>query len=138
MIHAPAVVNAMVERNLNYLDRRGRTEKAERSGKVDPIETEHRIHRLEPFDALRRDCARRSDIKWVIGWKTGADLKIGDDARIERFGKRNTRIPGVLAARRASGKQQDLLCAFENGRRVADSLGWRCGRDRRHVTCRFD
>ena len=55
----------------------------------------------------------------MIGRESRADFQIGDDARIERLGERNARVPGVDVARGAAGEDQDLLGAFEQRGRLA-------------------
>ena len=106
VVHAPAVMDAMVERNLDHFRRRRRAGVAHGAGEIDPVEAEDDIDILQALDALRRERARRAGIERMVGREARADLEIGDDAGIERLGERDARVPGFLAARGAAGQDQ--------------------------------
>ena len=97
MVHAPAVVHLIVDRDADDLGAGGWClGGAQRAGKIDPIEAEDHVggaERREPF-RVGHQHRRRTEMLRMIGRETGADFQVGDDARASRFGKRDTRIPG--------------------------------------------
>src|SRR5262245_61147951 len=128
IVHAPAVVQMVIDRNLD--DARGRHAGAEYrfqgSGKIDPIETQNDVSLAYRIGRLRSDADRagRADVQPMVGWKGCGDLKVSSNPRAEPLGERDARVPGIEITRYAAGKNQRMLClsqqiggAFDGGRR---------------------
>ncbi len=138
MVHAPAVVDAVIERDLNDFRCGGGADGPQRAGKVDPVQAQNDVGVADGRDAVGRDIARCAGVERMIGRETRADLEVGDDAGVERFGKRDAGIPRFLAAGGASSEDHDLLGRFQRCRRLVHQIGGRGGDDRRHVARSFD
>ena len=111
VVHAPAVVDAVIERNLNDFGAGRDVGDAQRAGKIDPVEAQDDVRATHGLDAVRRQAVRCTGIERMIGRKTRADLEIGGDPGVEGFRERDPVIPGFLAARGAAGQDRDLLRA---------------------------
>src|SRR5215472_6334436 len=103
--------------------------------------TQSRLSTTSTFfnpSTLSGDRARRTDIERMIGRKARANFEIGDYTGVQRFGKRNARVPRLAAARGSAGKKQNLFRAFEHFGCLADGIAGRRGRNLRHVTRDID
>ena len=97
IVHAPAVVQMMVDRDLHDLG----ASTAPACLSVPARSTQSRLRmtsaarmRLQRF-GRRRDEAGRAGMQRMIGGEGGADLDVGDDARAEPLGQRDARVPGL-------------------------------------------
>src|SRR6516225_9559371 len=99
----------MVERDLDDFHRRGGAEITKRSSEIDPVEAKDGVDILQSFDAVRRDRARRSDVKRVVGRKSAAILKSGATRPINCF--RNGK-PGTQAGCVARGRAASINTCF--------------------------
>src|SRR5579862_7532154 len=110
IIHAPTVVQVVIDTHLNDLRRRA-ANMLEGSGDVDPVEAEDDIGIADRLGGLRdrRDEARRAGMQRMIGGEGGARLEVGDHAGAEPLSKRDARVPGVEVAGDAAGKDYRML-----------------------------
>ena len=101
MVHAPAVVHGVVERDVDHLRLRRAWQRCATCRRDRPSRGSG--SRRPPAMRLRfggrSEDRRRADMQRMIGRESGADLEIGDDARIEPLGERDASLPGVRAAR---------------------------------------
>ena len=72
-------------------------------------------------------------MKRMIGREGGADFHVGDDARVQPFGQRDARVPGVEIARNAAGEHDRMLGVAQKVGGCRDGLRGRRAFDFRHV-----
>ena len=139
IVHAPAIVQLMIDRDLDHL---GAESAAilERAGGIEPVEAEDHVGVADRLDrgCVERHHARRADMQRVIGREGGGDLEIGDDLRAEPLGKFHARIPSLDGARAAAGEDERMLGVLEQACRLRDEAGVGGGGHRRHQPRRID
>ncbi len=138
VIHAPAVMELMIRRNLDDLCLGRRPRRAQGAGQIDPIEAEDDVGASDDLCGFAggHQQGRFASMERMVGRECRSDLDVGHDARIQMFGDADTRVPGVQSARRAPGEKDRLARGFQHARRLRDRLGWRAGRGRGRKTSR--
>ena len=111
VIHAPAVVQHVIERHVDDLGRGLAAARGlERAREVDPVEAHDDVRRRDDRGGVgRQDHRGRADVQRVIGRKRGADLEVGDQSR-------STPIPFRRTARRCSLPCTRTTCHSSTGR----------------------
>jgi hypothetical protein len=112
---------------------------AQRAGEIDPVEAEDDVGSSSSLRRSPGRCrARRAGVQRMVGRESRADLEVGHDARAERLGERDARVPGFDRGRR--GRHQDHGTCFAHCLSIAaaslDAVSGRRGRDLRHVARR--
>ena len=95
VIHAPAIVQDVVERDLDDLGAgKSVAGRAQRPGEIDPVEAEDDVGFGDGLGGVgHREDAGAGDVQRMVGGEGGADLEVGDDAGAEGFGEGETRSP---------------------------------------------
>ena len=118
VIHAPAVVQAMIERHVNDLC--GRFTIAcslQRARQIDPVERQNDVCRGDSLGCGRHQHhCRRVDVERMLGRERGADFQIGHHAGAEQFRQRQSSIPVRHRARHATHQDQWRLRGVEHFR----------------------
>ena len=141
MVHAPAIVQRMVLRDLD--DPRHRIAFAEssdqRARKVRPVEAQDDVGARDRVAGLGYCIdARSARMQPVIRRKARADLEIGHDLRVERFREADPLLPRGFVTRHAADQDHRSLGTRQQRRHLRNLLG-RCRHgDRRHVAANVD
>ena len=139
VVHAPAVVQVLVERHLDHGRRRRRAARLERAAEIDPVETEDHVGVLHGGDhVVGREGGREAEMQRMVGRERRADLEVGHDARVERLGKLDALLPVLFLARHAAGEDQRLLGAGESVDGLLHQIGGGTLHHRRHVALGVD
>jgi hypothetical protein len=134
MVHAPAIVDLVVDRDADHLGVRGRSLRGfQGAGEIDPVEAEDEIGLAERREAfsIRRQHRRRAEMLRVIGREARADLQVGDDARADRSRQVYARSPRGFAARSTPDQHHDVLRGLQQRGGLRHMLGGGRARDRR-------
>ena len=139
VVHAPAVVQVLVERHLDHGRRRHAADRLEGAAEIDPVEAEDDVGVLHRGDQIVGGEGRRiADVQRMIGRERRADLEVGGDARVDRLGELDAALPVLDLARHAAGQDQRLLGAEQHIGGLLDQIGRRALHHRRHVALGVD
>ena len=138
VVHAPAVVQMMVDGDLDDLGGDGAAgvlEACRRRSSQSRLRMTSAARIASAASERRRDGAGRAGMQRMIGREGGGDLQIGDDARVEPLGERDARVPRRFELRetRPARITGCLALPQQFGRGLDDDRGGRRARDRRHV-----
>ena len=141
MIHRPAIVDEVVERNLN--DFGGGTADAARrlecATEIEPVETQNNIGLPQGFGDLRaRENCRRADMERMIGRERGSDAQIGRNACAQRFSQSDAGLPRLGPARNTPSQNDWVFGGAQQGGSLGDQFWRSAGDDRRHKPLRVD
>ena len=103
VVHAPAIVDLVVDRDTDDLRVRPRRFRGlQRPGEIDPVEAEDNVGLRERCQSLGIGGQHRgrAEMQRMIGREARRCLQAGDDARAERFGK--TRLGRSMCSRCAT------------------------------------
>jgi hypothetical protein len=130
IVHAPATVQLVVERNLD--DARtgfATARRLQRPGEIHPIQAEDNVgFRYRAGKRRSQQNARGVDMQRVVRWKRRTDLEVGTDICCESLCQRDTRCPCRQVARYAPDQQQRTLGVAQEVRRAFDAFpGSRAG-----------
>ena len=110
IIHAPAVMQAVVERDMHDLAGRRPADRLERAGEIDPVEAENYLRGLQPrrHSSLVKLCGAWTCSGWSVG-NAAAVFSRRADTRAQPFGERDPRASRLHAARYAAGEDHGML-----------------------------
>ena len=110
VVHAPAVVQVLVERDLDHGRRRHAADGLEGAAEIDPVEAEDHVGVLHRVDQVVGGEGRGiADVQRMIGRERRADLEVRRHARIDRLGELDAPLPVLDLPRHAAGQDQRLL-----------------------------
>ena len=139
VVHAPAVVQVLVERHLDDGGRRRHAAGFEGAAEVDPVEAEDHVGFLDRSDQVVGGKRRReAEMQRMVGRERRADLEVGHDPRVDCFGELDALLPIVFLARHAAGQDQRLLGIDQQISGLLHQLGGRALHHRRHVALGID
>ena len=140
VVHAPAVVQVLVERHLDDGRRRHAADRLEGAAEIDPVEAEDHVGVLHRGDqVVGREGRGIAEMQRMIGRERRADLEVGG-RRARRAPRRAAmrRFQSSIVARHAAGEDQRLLGARADVGRLLDQIGRRALHHRRHVALGVD
>ena len=141
VIHAPAIVDDVIERHLNDLGLRFlRPERGlEGAAKIHPVEAEDHIGFLDRLKRVLRSARPvGADMQPVVRREGGAHFRVGDHARAQFFRERHAVGPGRIATRHASHHDKRPLGGEQHVERGLDLAGVDAVGHRRHVARGLD
>ena len=99
IVHAPAMVQRVIERCMNDRRRSIAASFLERSAEIDPIKAHDDIGAGDRSNCVtRQHDARCSEMQSMISRKRRAHFEIGEDARAEALREAHARLPHVFAS----------------------------------------
>ena len=129
MVHAPAVMDEVVERDLNDSARRrfGAERRTQRTGEIDPVEAQDHVGGADGVGGLSDRCDHGgcADVQRMVGWECRPDLEISNHTCVERPCQCDAGIPSLDAPRGAPGEDQWVFRALQSCRGLLDDVS-RC------------
>src|SRR5262249_18596706 len=129
IVHAPAVVQMVIDRYLNNARRRhtGAKCRFQNSGKIQPVETQNNVGLTYRIGGLCSDPynAGRPDMKLMVGGACSSDLEISGNPRTQTLRKRDARIPSLEVPRHAPRGLADSSARDTRPARIIGCLAFR-------------
>jgi hypothetical protein len=134
VIHAPAIVQLVVEGDLDHLAGRRSAQRPQGASEVDPVEAEDDVGLLEEGRQLvLGEILGCVDMQGMIGGERRPDLEARRHPGADRLGERDPLFPRGDVAGDAAGQDHGMLGVLEPLGRLLDEVGGRGIDDRRHI-----